>query len=248
MPLRNGTAPTNPFQGRVLLPKPFTLPPAAASNPERARKKYVAVACDSCRSRKEKCSGEKPRCNGCRRSGLTCSYGIPRNQERQVLLEHKKLLAALVKELWPKVDDPDRMKIDNVLREVGETVEVSQWVGVPAQQEPAQRTQAQVYPIEASATDSPHQQENHGGIAPPYNHVDNNQSQLLAPHEHPPPHTITQEEPTIFDEEVSHDESWGYPNAVDIWGFRISEESYPQFKVPMDQLNNLTTLTERLTY
>lgn len=47
--------------------------PGAAA-PARVRHKRAATACHQCRSRKVKCSNDRPTCAGCARMGLGCVY------------------------------------------------------------------------------------------------------------------------------------------------------------------------------
>jgi len=45
------------------------------------KRKRLTQACDACRKKKVKCSGEKPSCNNCRRLGTTCTY-LPSTRKR----------------------------------------------------------------------------------------------------------------------------------------------------------------------
>ncbi|OBS28095.1 hypothetical protein FPOA_02035 [Fusarium poae] len=37
----------------------------------------VSVACESCRRRKTRCSGQRPRCEKCDTNGTACTYALP---------------------------------------------------------------------------------------------------------------------------------------------------------------------------
>src|SRR3954453_24191631 len=56
-----------------------------ASNPatetQSIKRKRLTQACDACRKKKVKCSGEKPSCNNCTRLGTTCTY-LPSTRKR----------------------------------------------------------------------------------------------------------------------------------------------------------------------
>ncbi|RIA86805.1 fungal-specific transcription factor domain-containing protein [Glomus cerebriforme] len=55
-------------------------PPSEAETPPIKRKR-LTQACDACRKKKVKCSGEKPTCNNCTRLGTTCTY-LPSTRKR----------------------------------------------------------------------------------------------------------------------------------------------------------------------
>jgi hypothetical protein len=54
--------------------------PSEAETPPIKRKR-LTQACDACRKKKVKCSGEKPTCNNCTRLGVTCTY-LPSTRKR----------------------------------------------------------------------------------------------------------------------------------------------------------------------
>src|SRR5437763_13673858 len=58
---------------------------ATASNPatesQPIKRKRLTQACDACRKKKVKCSGDKPSCNNCLRLGMTCTY-LPSTRKR----------------------------------------------------------------------------------------------------------------------------------------------------------------------
>ncbi|KIW04772.1 uncharacterized protein PV09_03962 [Verruconis gallopava] len=51
----------------------LSLPAKRRSEPRR-RRSYVRAACNSCRTRKVACDGERPVCNNCNKKGLHCAY------------------------------------------------------------------------------------------------------------------------------------------------------------------------------
>ncbi|KAK1474948.1 hypothetical protein CTAM01_15782 [Colletotrichum tamarilloi] len=53
---------------------------ASASSTARKARRY-GFACSSCKARKVKCSGNRPICTGCRRSGETCSWPAQNSTE-----------------------------------------------------------------------------------------------------------------------------------------------------------------------
>src|SRR5437764_1289462 len=52
-----------------------------AETPPPIKRKRLTQACDACRKKKVKCSGEKPSCNNCTRLGLHCTY-LPSTRKR----------------------------------------------------------------------------------------------------------------------------------------------------------------------
>lgn len=47
---------------------------AAFSSPGRFHRRHVRRACESCRQRKTKCTGDKSGCRNCREAGIICCY------------------------------------------------------------------------------------------------------------------------------------------------------------------------------
>jgi len=41
---------------------------------------YRTPTCDTCKSRHQKCSGEKPKCSNCRLRGIDCAYSTARTR------------------------------------------------------------------------------------------------------------------------------------------------------------------------
>jgi hypothetical protein len=71
-----------------LLPAPFPSRqpplPSPLPQPTPVQSQYrVSRACDSCRSRRSKCSGERPQCHACSRSGQVCIYSEGRDERLQ---------------------------------------------------------------------------------------------------------------------------------------------------------------------
>ncbi|KAK1252494.1 hypothetical protein MKX08_003681 [Trichoderma sp. CBMAI-0020] len=57
--------------GTGAIPAPSSQPPAAVTRPMR---KTINVACESCRKRKIKCDGIRPRCSSCESREIVCQY------------------------------------------------------------------------------------------------------------------------------------------------------------------------------
>ncbi|KAI1018030.1 hypothetical protein LB504_003997 [Fusarium proliferatum] len=78
-----------------LLPRAPTNPSNEAIPTPAPKRRAVAVACDSCRGRKVRCTGEFPTCVACQRRGGECRYAdIAKNREM-----HSNQLKRRVKEL-----------------------------------------------------------------------------------------------------------------------------------------------------
>jgi len=55
--------------------------PASTAETQPIKRKRLTQACDACRKKKVKCSGEKPSCNNCTRLGVNCTY-LPSTRKR----------------------------------------------------------------------------------------------------------------------------------------------------------------------
>ena len=86
---------------------------------QATKRKRLTQACDACRKKKVKCSGNKPSCNNCTRLGVTCTYlpstrkrgprvGLVESLEKR-LLQMEKLLQPLKDQ--GVVDDVEGRKI-----------------------------------------------------------------------------------------------------------------------------------------
>ncbi|CAG7565241.1 unnamed protein product [Fusarium equiseti] len=78
---------------RPLLPAPPaqhpTPPPPRRAILPRQPRIGVSVACDSCRKRKVRCNGSRPRCANCVQSDMACTYAIPiRDHELRRRVRH----------------------------------------------------------------------------------------------------------------------------------------------------------------
>lgn len=47
---------------------------ASFTSPGRFHRRHVRRACESCRQRKTKCTGDKSGCRNCREAGIICCY------------------------------------------------------------------------------------------------------------------------------------------------------------------------------
>lgn len=99
---------------KIAIPK---LVPAAK---ERNRRHRVVRACESCRARKVKCSGERPGCSFCKESGLTCLYKdlkLTRDRKKLERLESKtRQYETLLREIEANNEGHIGKKIQNALR------------------------------------------------------------------------------------------------------------------------------------
>jgi len=76
---------------RTLLPA-TELPPAPKSRvvlPHYPRV-GVTIACETCRKRKIRCNGNRPRCKGCIRAGSKCNY-VPMNKDHELRQRYEHL-------------------------------------------------------------------------------------------------------------------------------------------------------------
>lgn len=63
--------------------------PQPASHKDGPRKSYVLAACEACRRRKSKCSGERPICLVCSRRGSDCQYTTSVSETRGQALKRR---------------------------------------------------------------------------------------------------------------------------------------------------------------
>ncbi|PYH90637.1 hypothetical protein BO71DRAFT_433659 [Aspergillus ellipticus CBS 707.79] len=83
------------------MPMPMPVPVSQSSMEDAvttARGGRARSACDLCRYRKIRCDGEKPACENCHFSGVTCTFtftGQPRKTIREQLAEAKARLREL---------------------------------------------------------------------------------------------------------------------------------------------------------
>ncbi|KAH4000291.1 hypothetical protein HBI81_052490 [Parastagonospora nodorum] len=88
---------------RKLAPRPpgAVHPYASASSSRRAK---VSIACESCRLRRVKCDGVKPKCRSCRTQATDCVYATPTNhlaEQQKVKIEKLESdKSALYEILW----------------------------------------------------------------------------------------------------------------------------------------------------
>src|ERR1043165_3204580 len=57
------------------------VPSPSNAETSTVKRKRLTQACDACRKKKVKCSGEKPSCNNCSRLGTHCTY-LPSTRKR----------------------------------------------------------------------------------------------------------------------------------------------------------------------
>ncbi|KAJ5366682.1 hypothetical protein N7541_000623 [Penicillium brevicompactum] len=82
----------------------------------------VSRACENCRDKKVKCSGNRPVCDRCRNTGAACFYG-DRKKEKTVkelkeLTSQISALQSLVRNFYPTLDASSSQLVDQTLREI----------------------------------------------------------------------------------------------------------------------------------
>ncbi|KAF4551514.1 Fungal Zn(2)-Cys(6) binuclear cluster domain-containing protein 16 [Elsinoe fawcettii] len=60
-------------------------------SPKKTIRSYTIVACNACRSRKHKCSGDRPVCTACQDRGFKCVYDADTGTTRAVTLKRKQV-------------------------------------------------------------------------------------------------------------------------------------------------------------
>ncbi|KAF2638297.1 hypothetical protein P280DRAFT_80590 [Massarina eburnea CBS 473.64] len=80
----------------------------------RKRQVRTGRACDNCRKRKVRCTGE-PRCRNCIEQDATCVYGLGRRDRLNEATEQKTKLIALLRDLSLHVDVSGKQMIDDHL-------------------------------------------------------------------------------------------------------------------------------------
>ncbi|KAK8013452.1 hypothetical protein PG991_009045 [Apiospora marii] len=91
-----------PHQQSSLRPLLSKHPPASSRKrtpspnpPPRKRANLAAVACDRCRRKKIKCTGQRPKCSGCVKMGWECQYALTAEERLEALdrkWEHERRL------------------------------------------------------------------------------------------------------------------------------------------------------------
>lgn len=81
----------------------------------------VSHACEACRHRKTKCSGERPVCAHCQSYSIACSYAQnKREKTRQELVHSRSLISRLqrlLEELQPELGPISRQSVQQYLRQ-----------------------------------------------------------------------------------------------------------------------------------
>ncbi|KAF2653038.1 hypothetical protein K491DRAFT_718355 [Lophiostoma macrostomum CBS 122681] len=108
------------------------IPRLERAQPERkatAPKSRAQTACTQCRKRKVRCTGETPRCKHCIEQDVECVYPRARQDRLRAATEQNQQLVNLLKDLSTRVDDADRLRIDEVLasqvNDVGDHSDIS---------------------------------------------------------------------------------------------------------------------------
>lgn len=96
--------------------------PKLVSAKEEKQKSRVRRACESCRARKVKCSGEIPTCSHCTINGLRCLYKDPKQIRDRKTLERlsqkSKEYEALLVELQQTLPSKLKKRVKDVLNDV----------------------------------------------------------------------------------------------------------------------------------
>ncbi|KAJ9404497.1 transcriptional regulator family: Fungal Specific TF [Paecilomyces variotii] len=61
----------------------------------------ITTACNPCRARKQKCSGERPRCEQCLEYGRPCAWPEQLKRRKSYIVQHLKLKLELEIEYQP---------------------------------------------------------------------------------------------------------------------------------------------------
>ncbi|RAK95392.1 CeGAL family transcription factor [Aspergillus ibericus CBS 121593] len=78
---------------KMAIPRLAEGPESAFSTPGRFHRRHVSRACESCRQRKTKCTGDKSGCRNCRDAGIICCYtdGKREKSKRQLASLESKI-------------------------------------------------------------------------------------------------------------------------------------------------------------
>ncbi|KAF5662082.1 regulatory CAT8 [Fusarium denticulatum] len=105
-----------------LFPRDPTLPFSKGAPTLAPKRRAVAVACDACRRRKVRCTGEFPTCAACQRRGAECKYADIANDREMRSNQLKKRVKELEDEnrsLWSLFENlrkPDGRMNEEILR------------------------------------------------------------------------------------------------------------------------------------
>jgi hypothetical protein len=99
------------------VPIPRTAVPSGQQHISRARK-----ACQPCRERKRKCSGDQPICRQCEEEGVDCVYRESKRQqtekELRCLANQLQISHALLRDILPELGPDSARRVEAVLSEV----------------------------------------------------------------------------------------------------------------------------------
>ncbi|KAH7127218.1 hypothetical protein B0J11DRAFT_297866 [Dendryphion nanum] len=89
--------------------------------PERVvhrKRNRVLRACNDCRTRRIKCSGEQPICAECKKTGGPCIYEQTRKNRLDQVTERNAFLTSVLEEVSMRVSEEDRQRISSALEMV----------------------------------------------------------------------------------------------------------------------------------
>lgn len=88
--------------------------------PLKPRKSRIQRACNNCRRRKVRCTGEPLRCRNCAEQGTTCVYSMARRDRFKEATQKNVELVALLRDLSLHVDEEGASMIEKHLESLGD--------------------------------------------------------------------------------------------------------------------------------
>ncbi|OJZ79974.1 hypothetical protein ASPFODRAFT_86013 [Aspergillus luchuensis CBS 106.47] len=93
--------------------------PRIAVSPVQQQRSRTRKACQPCRERKCKCSGEQPICKRCENAGLDCNYLESKRQqierESHILANELQMSHALLREILPELSPDSARRVEAIL-------------------------------------------------------------------------------------------------------------------------------------
>ncbi|PVH98672.1 hypothetical protein DM02DRAFT_32457 [Periconia macrospinosa] len=86
--------------------------------PSPAKRPRVSMACRSCRIRKVRCNGGRPKCSNCRENSEPCAYDETRRNRLKIASDQLEDMKALLQDLRGRVNDQDKHKINIMLAQI----------------------------------------------------------------------------------------------------------------------------------
>ncbi|PNS16601.1 hypothetical protein CAC42_4565 [Sphaceloma murrayae] len=102
--------------------------PSSSRQPKRRRTSHIAVACNECRTRKQKCNGDRPICTACQDRSTECVYDAGPDGSRTTALKNETATlekeAALMRELVEVMRHYPRDSVEGVVNGLRDGEEV----------------------------------------------------------------------------------------------------------------------------